>query len=382
MEQRSFLRALRGIVLVLVIAGAQTLAAFAQTTGTDRTSAVPLTLDAWVNGQIVAAGSGGAQEQWFTFTATADTQYLHIRYSTMRNLDVQVYDSDEITIGAQTNLHGNSGEVGNFSRTVYSGETYYIKVTPGYGSRGNYRIGFTDFPVRPGTTIPQMTVNTWSNGNIAESASDGAQEQWFKFTATAANQYIHIQYSTMINLDVQVYDEDLYTVGDQTNLYGNSGATGNFSRTVTVGAAYYIKVTPGSSYYSGSNRGNYRIGFTGFPVRPGTAIPQMTANTWVNGNIAASATDGAQEQWFKFTATAANQYIHIQYSTMRNLDVQVYDEDLYTVGDRAVLQGNSGAAGNFSRTVTAGATYYIKVTPGYGSRGNYRIGFADKGTWN
>jgi hypothetical protein len=59
-----------------------------------------------------------------------------------------------------------------------------------------------------------------------------------------------------------VYDEDLYTVGDGTNLHGNSGAVGNFSRTVTAGATYYIKVTPGSSYYSGGNNtGNYRIGF-------------------------------------------------------------------------------------------------------------------------
>jgi hypothetical protein len=261
MKQRSFLKALRGIALVLV--GIQASAAFAQTTGENMKSAIPLTLDAWTNGQI--ADGGGSNEQWFSFTATASTQYLYIRYSTMRNLDVQVYDSDEITVGDQTNLHGNSGEVGNFARTVYSGETYYIKVMPGSyysGSKtGNYRIGFTGFPVRPGTTIPQMIANTWANGNIAASASDGAQEQWFKFTATAANQYLHIQYSTMINLDIQVYDEDLYTVGDQINLHGNSGATGNFSRMVTTGAAYYIKVTPGS-YYSGSKTGNYRIGFS------------------------------------------------------------------------------------------------------------------------
>jgi hypothetical protein len=263
MEQGSFFKALRGIVLVLVIAGVQVSAAFAQTTGENRKSAIPLTLDAWANGQI--ADGGGSNEQWFTFTATADTQYLHIRYSTMRNLDVQVYDSDEITVGDRITYYGNSGEVGSISRTVYNGETYYIKVTPGShysGSKtGNYRIGFTGFPVRPGTTIPQMTVNTWANGNIAASASDGAQGQWFKFTATAANQYIHIQYSTMINLDIQVYDEDLYTVGDKTTLNGNSGATGNFSRMVTVGAVYYIKITPGS-YYSGSKTGNYRIGFS------------------------------------------------------------------------------------------------------------------------
>jgi hypothetical protein len=226
--------------------------------GSSKSTAKPLTLDTWVDGNIPTVDSGGAREQWFTFTATAATQYIYIQYSTLTSLYVQVYDSSNYTVGEQARFWSSLGDT-SISRALTSGATYYIKVTPGSSSSGTYRIGFTGFPAQPGTTFTQLTLDTWADGNIALAYCGGLREQWFEFTATVATQYIHIKFSTMTSLSVQVYDSSVYTVGSQASLSGSTGGTDSTSRELTSGATYYIKVTP-QAYSSAS--GTYRIGFT------------------------------------------------------------------------------------------------------------------------
>jgi hypothetical protein len=362
------------------------------TTGvTDLTAA-----NTWVNSNIATAGG----EQWFKFTATDTTQYIHFQPGTGTNDLTQVYveffvvkGTDTINgtpIGSKTNLYSSRPST---SQTVTSGAVCYIKVTP-YSNTGSgaFKIGFsaTDI-VPPSVTIPTTGVteltaaDTWVNGNITTAGG----EQWFKFTATAATQYIHFQPGTGTNGLTSVYVELFVmngtatingsAIGDKTNLPLLSLST---SQTVTIGTAYYIKVTPWIS----SNSGEFKIAFGATDIVPpsvtipATGVTELTAaNTWVNGNIAAA----GEEQWFKFTATDLFQYIHFQTGTLDDVYVE-----FFVMNGTAAINGSAiGSKTNLwssktstTQLLTSGTVYYIKVTP-YGTKsGAFKIGFNTSAT--
>jgi len=212
-------------------------------------SSTILTENTWTDGNLPTSSS----VQWFKFTATASTQYIHVDFGTLTYLYVQVYDSSGAKFGNSTNLYSSTEYVYG---TVTVGQEYYIRVQP-YNSSysGTYRIAFntstTPPPIAlPTTGVTTLAANTWADGNLPTSSS----VQWFKFTATASTQYIHVSFGTLTYLYVQVYDSSGAAVGSSTNLYGS---TRYVSRTVTVGQEYYIRVWPYNSSYSGT----YRIAF-------------------------------------------------------------------------------------------------------------------------
>ena len=97
-----------------------------------------------------------------------------------------------------------------------------------------------------------LTANTWANGNGT---------QWFRFTANAGTQYIHVSFGTLDDMYVQVYDSSYNTVGANTRL---SGSTMQISRPVNNGQVYYVRVMP---YWSGDS-GTYRIAFNTTTMPP------------------------------------------------------------------------------------------------------------------
>jgi hypothetical protein len=111
----------------------------------DGYSPIQLTENQWADGNIAASDG----QQWFTFTAAASVQYIHINYGTLRNLYVQVYDSNGSSVGSDTNFDPSFSYV---SKTLKSGQKYYIKVWPNVeGYRGFYQIGFSTSPLTAGT---------------------------------------------------------------------------------------------------------------------------------------------------------------------------------------------------------------------------------------
>jgi hypothetical protein len=115
--------------------------------GASMNSAIPLTENQWADGNLPTS----SDVQWFSFTATASTQYIHVEFGTLTALFLQVYASNgTTTVGSETNLMGPNN---SDSRTLIVGQTYYIRVRPdsdlGPGS-GTYRIGFNT-----STTAPQ-----------------------------------------------------------------------------------------------------------------------------------------------------------------------------------------------------------------------------------
>jgi hypothetical protein len=219
-----------------------------------------LTESQWTGGSIP---SSGTREEWFRFTATASTQYIHVKFGTLDDLYVQVYNSSGVTVGSSSNLYSSTRYI---SRTLTSGQIYYIKVTP-YSSSdsGTYDIAFNTSSTAPGSgiTLPttyttMSTANQWYSGNIP---SSGTKEEWFRFTATASTQYIHVKFGTLNDLNVLVYDSGGVTVGSSSNLYGS---TRYASRTLVSGLTYYIHVWP----YSSSGSGTYDIAFNTTTTAP------------------------------------------------------------------------------------------------------------------
>ncbi|WP_461247747.1 hypothetical protein [Treponema sp. R6D11] len=105
-----------------------------------------LTINNWADGNIASAGG----EQWFKFTATNTTQYIHISFGTLYDMYVQLYDSGLNTVGSETNIYGSTKYI---SRTLIVAQEYYIKVTPYDSSgRGTYKIAFNTSSTAP--TLP------------------------------------------------------------------------------------------------------------------------------------------------------------------------------------------------------------------------------------
>ena len=326
--------------------------------------AIPLTENVWTDGSIATS----SDVQWFTFTATAPTQYLHADFGTLGSVYVQVYDSGGTAVGSETNLSSYSSS--STSRTLISEQTYYIRVRPYSSSyRGTYRIAFNASTTAPPVELPTnaipLTANQWADGSIPSSSGN----QWFTFTATASTQYIYVAFGTLEQLYVQVYDNSGGAVGSETRMYGFSTNTDDTSRSLSSGQTYYIRVRPYNSNYSGTYRIAFNASTTAPPVAP-SAIPLTTANQWTDGNI----TTAGGEQWFVFTATATTRYIQFSTTgTLKDVYVMVYNSSGGPVGSEARMYSSTR---NTSKTLTEGQTYYIRVRP-YSSSGSgtYRIGF-------
>jgi hypothetical protein len=319
-----------------------------------------LTENTWTDGNLASAGA----VQWYTFTATAATQFFHIGAGTLNSSYIQVYDSAGSTVGGTEYITANTPA----SRALTVGQEYYIKVWPyrdsytGTYYTGTYRIAFSASFITPGATAASLTENVWADGNLA---SAGAV-QWYTFTATAAAQYIHIEAGTLNYPYIQVYDSAGSTVGGTEYITAGTPV----SRALTVGQEYYIRVRPYSSSYTGT----YQIGFTASSTPPPITLPttgvtQLTANTWGNGSLASA---GAV-QWFKFTATAAAQFIHTTLGTLTGgVYIQVYADTGTAVG----ISSSLGNGGFVSRTLTDGQEYYIRVWAyTSGNTGTYQIAY-------
>ncbi|MDR2717292.1 MAG: autotransporter adhesin family protein [Treponema sp.] len=97
----------------------------------------PLTVDTWADGNLPQNGV-----QWFMFTATASTQYIHASFGTLTSLYVQMYLPNNIVYS--TSLH-DSNKYTSLGVTV--GQEYYIRVEN--SNSGTYKIAFNASQTAP-----------------------------------------------------------------------------------------------------------------------------------------------------------------------------------------------------------------------------------------
>ena len=332
--------------------------------GASRDEAVPLTENQWWAGYLPS----GVQ-WWFTFTAAASTQYIHIEPALSANLYMQVYDSSGAAVGSEESRESGSSST-SISRSLTPGQTYYIRVRP-YNSvsYGSYRIAFSAI-IAPPSAIP-LTDNQWV-GDKAE-LEVGKIQQWFAFTATASTyQYIHIKYARLERMYVSVYDSSNALVISESDIWGTNGDIYSFGKQLTAGQAYYIRVR---QYWTDSTGlGSYDIAFSATAYSPGTTLIPLTDNQWADGAIPPDINKSRKEQWFTFTATASTQWIYADLDLLNNkrLSVSVYDSSSIYVG--GVTLSSSAPSG--SQSLTPGQTYYIRTRPAYANTyGGYRIAF-------
>jgi hypothetical protein len=314
-----------------------------------------LNVNTWADGNIAAQGG----EQWYRFTATASTQYIHADFGTLDSLKAQLYNSAGSVVGSEVSVYQSEPSP---SITVTNGQVYFMKVWPSYVSyTGDFRIAFNEGSSPPPLELPDsatpLTAGTWTSGNIAAGG-----EQWFTFTAAAAAQYIHFKPGTLTRLYVQVYDHTGVRVDRPA--YLQIDGTRFAKRSVTNNEVYYIKVWPSS----GSYNGGYQLAFNADIIPPGVTPAALTGNTWTSDTLPENG-----EQWYQFTAAASRQYIHFKPGTMTSLYVQVYDSTGNTIEYESTLDSSTKS---IARTVSSGAGYYIRVRP-YSSpySGGYEIGF-------
>jgi predicted RNA-binding protein with TRAM domain len=334
-------------------------------------SVTPLTLDIETAGSINTSNG----EQWFKFTATTSTQYIIIRYGSLTNVYIQLYDKEGKAAGNRHHCSLNPPYDGTYmTESVTRGQVYYIKVTA-YSSSGTFRILFSNstMTLEDRNTATVLTFNTWTAG---VSTIDDDNDQVFKFTATSITQRIHINFGTLTNMMVRVCDSTGVPLGgsdNDTHLTGNSNTSKYITETLTSGQTYYISVWP----YSSTGSGTYWIAFnTGQTPPTSQVLPSrlaeattLTANIWANGSIPTN----NWGQWFKFTATASTQYIHASFITLSKLDVRFYDITSDSIGDYIRLSNNNSYT---TFPVTSGKEYYIEVTPASSSEaGTYKITF-------
>lgn len=217
----------------------------------------------WRNEKLLSQDEGGKEEQWFSFIATASTQYVYVKFSTLGVLRVSLYDQNFNMIGIDVQMRGESGAVSSFSRQLNKDDLYYLKIqidySYGYSSTGSYWMGFTDFPMRPEKEIVALNVDTWVNSKI-DPYSGGDSYDWYSFIATNSTQNVQVKFSTLEVLRVSLYDKDLNMIGTSVQMYGASGNVVDFSRQVNIDELYYIK-TERDSRYGYSDTGSYWIAF-------------------------------------------------------------------------------------------------------------------------
>jgi hypothetical protein len=223
-------------------------------TGETSDNAISLPEDDYVDGAITSA----MKEQWFKFTATASTHYIHVYHGTLSDISVQLYDSEKNAVDKRHDYHQSqlNGYGGWYSEiTVTQGKKYYLKVTSYSGS------GFGTYRIKCNTTILStesrskakiLTANTWVTGTITTDKNEVAVNL-YKFTATTATtHYIHIKLGTLTQVYARLYDSNGSILVDRTSITKSGYIPYQY---LTNGSVYYV------SLWSTSNTGTYQIAF-------------------------------------------------------------------------------------------------------------------------
>jgi len=316
---------------------------------------VPLIENLWKNDVINSTTVD--REIWYCFDAeNGKTYYLWWNDSAegdnTKTLDVKV---EIYNTNGSLAFSADNGWNQALSITANSKGKIKIKVSPKTaGNTGTFALIYSTKSGKPKHTL--LTADKWEYGYLPESGD----EQWFKFTATAAAQYIHFIFGALssanvTSVNVQLYDDDYNMVGSKSNLSGNDKIFSLYS--LINGQEYFIKVKKPSN-----SDGAYKIAFNKSTEAPYGNVPPYYSNTptllynfWKSDNITVS----NDERWFKFTAAAETQSVHFKPIGIGSAFVQLYDYNGNAIGNWEHITGNR----SFSRSLNKDREYYVHVMP-------------------
>jgi hypothetical protein len=313
----------------------------------------------------------GTGVQWYRFTATMATQYIHAYFNSLNSLNMQLYDKDGEGVLNNVTMR-SSDAVPYVARTgLTTNEVYYIQVT-GVGNSGTYKMAFTstNTPLN-GTyyntyTVTPLSLSTWADGNFVTTYTDN---QWYSFNATNTTHYIHGRHVTLNDFNVQLYDSHGTPVGAEVNIYGS---TLSAERSVVVGLRYYIEVSP----YFGSYAGTYKIAYNTSVTAPylwtdPTSSTTLTEREWSSKYLYL---DGAD--WYRFDVSNGQTYkVWMDDYDVLGSGVNAKMVAYYRDGDGDSIFDADGSPQTF--TTNRAGTVFVKVysdtNPTYG---NYSIAYS------
>jgi hypothetical protein len=94
-----------------------------------------LTENTWFDGEIVSS----IGKQWFSFTASSNTQYVHFNYYTSShpNLGIKLYNDNGVMIYSRSVYVGNIDSI-----SLTNGNIYYFEVWGDNGTNSTYQVSF------------------------------------------------------------------------------------------------------------------------------------------------------------------------------------------------------------------------------------------------
>lgn len=352
------------------------------------TQANPIVLAAntWASGKISDVDSS----QWFKFTATSSSHYIH--YDGIWSF-IQLYNSSFNAVGSENIISGN---MSNYYSSLIVGNVYYIKVSYNVAI-GDYKIAFNSSYSAPTNSVnpvtntniddkgllyvdpnemkqtitvkatsawdasvsgtatvtvdtTALTLNTWEYDSISSSSDI----RWFKFTASSSYHFIHVNFDTLSDCSVQLYNSNGSTVGSVAYLY--SGNKYLYNSSLTSGQTYYIKIS--STYDTGA----YSIAYN---TDNAPAVPTaLTQAVWTNGSISTSAAGSAVLYTFDVTG-GITYYVwwndSIEGDSSKTLDVNV--RAFYTDGTEVFANTDSGFTSAKQFAASRTGKVIVRVTP-------------------
>jgi len=299
--------------------------------------------DQWLDGNISQLGGF----QWFGFNAAASEYYIHFTHNTQSYISMAICDSNGDELYEMIYMNGIY-----VTQTLNVGQDYYIRIVSNEKNSGKCRLVISSSIIPPDSVM--LIEDQWVDSNSNEFIL-----QWFRFKATASTHCIHYTLNTPSYIVMSIYDSN----GDEI-LYGMNEKDGyNITPILNVGQDYYVKI---GSYQN--NSGSYKLMLCKSFITPDINTIMLAENQWEGGII--HTTD--DEQWFSFTATASNQFFHIQFGTLTGMWITLYYSSGIEIGQAFI---NADSVNPFSWFTTPGQTYYILVRPFNNKTGDYKITF-------
>jgi hypothetical protein len=339
----------------------------------DPPDVVTLEVNEWEDGEIQSGDTG---EAWYKFTAAAGTYYVWLNGSSgsgtkTLNARVSAWFGNGTSILSSGSPWSSGAQI-----TLAETGTVYLRVIPysstGSGSTGTFGIAYSDSNTRPDGAMERPGVILLAEDQAADGviASGGATEVWYKINVTSGKFY-----SIRLNASGGgSYGDGTKTLNARLSIYNSNGTSIATDRGQLWTSPYlfiagrnttiYIRVYPSGSGNNGTFGVEYNI------ITP----VALTEEVWTDGEVSQNG-----EQWFSFTATITGlQYIHVNFGTLSDLYVEVYNSTGTQVGSRNNLYGSNKSA---NRTLTSGEVYYIKIYPYYSTySGTFNIAFNTSST--
>ena len=348
-----------------------------------------------------------SNDVWYKFTATSVqhrvtvtgiTTGLDILFSVYSGTDCSSLSPIVCVDDYRFNTNSTDEEAVALDDLII-GNTYYVRVYRSYnGMEGEFNICIGNveplndlcsnailLPVNSGPACTLSTTgsnlgatrsyNTGTFPQYSYCLSDGNADMWYKFVASSANHLVSIAPATIDGIDDVMFMVYEGSCGALTYMNYVDQTSGNKSEVALLnnlvpGNTYYLRIANGNGQRSG--RGAYTICITA-PLENDDCTDAVTLA--VNGDnsctlqttgttTGATPTNGQQDVWYKFVATATEHRITTT-STEINTTITLFKGICNTLSQiREEIDYNAAGWGTEFQaydSLVIGNTYYIRV---------------------